>query len=79
MTNMTHMQSEGVSAEDLKRSFNAGVSARNQGCRRDPPTPANASSDMALAWTCGWDHAEREKAAAGEPWKDEADPRTTVG
>lgn len=80
MTNMTQMQgdAEVVTADDLKRAFEAGVSARNRGLRRDPPWQSNSSSDMAVAWICGWDSAEGVKAAAGQPWADESDPRTTV-
>jgi hypothetical protein len=85
MTNITNMDTTApaaepkVSAEDLKGAFEAGVTSRNAGLRRDPPVTPNASSDLALAWTCGWDKAEAEKAAAGDSWQDEADPRTTVG
>lgn len=86
-TNMTHTSGKKaedkhpVSAADLKRAYEAGISARNLGRRRNPPHMSNASPDMALAWTCGWDACERVKEAAGRPWQhdDTGDLQTTVG
>lgn len=65
------MTTETVTADDLKRAYDTGVQARHEGRRRNPPSMANASSDMALAWACGWDAAEAEHVSRGEPWVDD--------